>query len=194
MRGARSIIQHLGDPHGVLVLDEPCFVKKGRHSAGVARQYTGTVGNVENCHIGVFLSYAGPLGHALLDRELYLPTAWTDDRARCEQAGIPADRPFATKPQLARQLLARAFAAGGPATWVTGDRVYGDDRRLRLWLEAQPQPYVLAVSGQGICRAGMGDNGRSNASWRPCRRTAGPASVPATGRKAPAGMTGAGCP
>jgi SRSO17 transposase len=142
------LIQHLSDPNGVLVLDETGFVKKGRHSAGVARQYTGTVGKVENCQIGVFLGYASPLGHALVDRELYLPKEWTDDRARCRQAGIPADRPFATKPQLARQLLARAFAAGVPAKWVTGDSVYGDDRRLRLWLEAQPQPYVLAVSGK----------------------------------------------
>jgi SRSO17 transposase len=117
------IIQHLGDPHGVLVLDDTGVVKTGRHSAGVARQYTGTVGNVEHCHIGVFLSYAGPLGHTLLDRERYLPKEWTDERARCGQVGIPADRPCATTPQLACQLLARAFAAGVPATWVTGDRV-----------------------------------------------------------------------
>jgi SRSO17 transposase len=96
----------------------------------------------------VFLSYASPLGHALLDRELYLPQEWTDDRERCQQAGIPEDRGFATKPQLARQMLARTFAAGVPATWVTGDSVYGDDRRLRLWLEAQLQAYVLAVSGK----------------------------------------------
>jgi SRSO17 transposase len=142
------VIQHLGDPNGVLVIDETGFVKKGRHSAGVARQYSGTAGKVENCQIGVFLGYASPLGHALLDRELYLPKEWTDDRERCRQAGIPADRPFATKPQLARQLLARAFAAGVPAKWVTGDSVYGDDRRLRLWLEALPQAYVLAVSGK----------------------------------------------
>jgi SRSO17 transposase len=118
-----SIIQHLGDPHGVLALDEEGFVKKWRHSAGVASQYTATVGKVENCQIGVFLSYAGPLDHALLDRELHLPKAWTDARARCGQTGIPADRPFATKPQLARQRLARAFAAGVPAQWVTGDSV-----------------------------------------------------------------------
>jgi SRSO17 transposase len=142
------IIQHLGDPNGVLVLDETGFVKKGRHSAGVARQYTGTVGKVENCQIGVFLGYASPLGHALLDRELYLPHEWTDDRERCQQAGIPGDRGFATKPQLARQLLARAFAAGVPTKWVTGDWVYGNDRQLRRWLEGRPQPYVLAVSGQ----------------------------------------------
>jgi SRSO17 transposase len=141
-------MQHLGDPHGVLVLDETGFVKKGRHSAGVARQYSGTVGKVDNCQIGVFLSYAGPLGYALLDRELYLPQEWTDDRERCRQAGIPDDRRFVTKPQLAQHMLARAFAAGVPAPWVTGDSVYGDKRQLRRWLEAQPQAYVLAVSGK----------------------------------------------
>ena len=143
-----SVIQHLGDPHGVLVLDDTGFVKKGCHSAGVARQYTGTVGKVENCQIGVLLGDAGQLGHALVDRELYVPQEWANDRARCRQAGIPADRPFATKPQRARELLARAFAAGVPATWVTGDSVYGDDRRLRVWLEARPHAYVLAVSGK----------------------------------------------
>jgi SRSO17 transposase len=141
-------MQHLGDPHGVLVLDETGFPKKGRHSAGVARQYSGTVGKVDNCQIGVFLSYASRLGYALLDRELYLPQEWTDDRERCRQAGIPEDRRLATKPQLAQQMLARALAAGVPATWVTGDSVYGDNRPLRRWLEAQPQAYVLAVSGK----------------------------------------------
>jgi SRSO17 transposase len=155
----RYIIQHLGDPNAVLVLDETGFVKKGRHSAGVARQYTGTVGKVENCQIGVFLGYASPLGQALLDRELYLPHEWTADRERCQQAGIPGDRGFATKPQLARQLLARAFAAGVPAKWVTGDSVYGANRRLCVWLEAQPQAYVLAVSGKEY--VGLG--------WHQCR-------------------------
>jgi SRSO17 transposase len=144
----RYVVQHLGDPHGVLVLDETGFPKKGRHSAGVARQYSGTLGKVDNCQIGVFLSYASPLGYALLDRELYLPQEWTDDRERCQQAGIPEDRGFATKPQLARQMLARTFAAGVSATWVTGDSVYGDDRRLRMWLESQRQASVLAVSGK----------------------------------------------
>jgi SRSO17 transposase len=142
------VIQHLGEPHGVLVIDETGFLKKGHRSAGVARQYSGTAGKVENCQIGVFLGYASQLGQALLDRELYLPKAWTDDPVRCQQAGVPEDRRFATKPQLARQMLARAFAAGVPATWVAGDSVYGGDRRLRRWLEAQPQAYVLAVSGQ----------------------------------------------
>jgi SRSO17 transposase len=142
------IRQHLGDPHAVLVIDETGFLKKGDRSAGVARQYSGTAGRIENCQIGVFLAYASRLGHVLLDRELYLPKAWTDDRARCQQAGVPDARGFATKPQLARQMLARAFTAGVPAKWVTGDSVYGDDRRLRMWLESCPQAYVLAVSGK----------------------------------------------
>jgi SRSO17 transposase len=142
------IVQHLGDPEAVLVLDETGFLKKGRHSAGVARQYSGTAGKVENCQIGVFLGYAGQLGHALLDRELSLPQEWTTDRARCRQAGIPDERGFATKPQLAQQMLARAVGAGVPAKWVTGDSVYGADRRLRRWLEGQPQASVLAVSGK----------------------------------------------
>jgi SRSO17 transposase len=129
------VVQHLEDPEAVLVIDETGFLKKGRHSAGVARQYSGTAGRIENCQIGVFVGYASRLGHALLDRELYLPKEWADDPARCRRAGIPEDRRFATKPQLAQQMLPRTLAAGVPARWVTGDSVYGDDRRLRMWLE-----------------------------------------------------------
>jgi SRSO17 transposase len=142
------VIEHLGAVNAVLVIDETGFLKKGRHSAGVARQYSGTAGRIENCQIGVFVAYASHHGQVLLDRELYLPKEWTDAPVRCRQAGIPEDRRFATKPQLAQQMLARAFAAGVPATWVTGDSVYGDDRRLRMWLESCPQAYVLAVSGK----------------------------------------------
>jgi SRSO17 transposase len=142
------IVQHLGDADAVLVIDETGFLKKGRHSAGVARQYSGTAGRIENCQIGVFLAYASRHGHTLLDRELYVPAEWTTDRARCRQAGIPDERRFATKPQLTQALLQRALAAGVPARWVSGDSVYGDDRRLRMWLEGQPQAYVLAVSGK----------------------------------------------
>jgi SRSO17 transposase len=142
------VLEHLGDPHGVLVIDETGFLKKGRHSAGVARQYSGTAGRVDNCQIGVFLAYASARGHALLDRELYLPKEWTQDCARCAQAGIPAARLFATKPALAQRMLEQAFQAGVAAPWVTGDSVYGDDRRLRMWLEAQERAYVLAVSGK----------------------------------------------
>jgi SRSO17 transposase len=138
----------LWDSEAVLVIDETGFLKKGRHSAGVARQYSGTAGRIENCQIGVCVAYASRLGHVLLDRDLYVPQEWTNDRERCRRASIPEDHRFATKPQLARQMLARAFAASVPAQWVTGDSVYGDDRRLRMWLEAQPQAYVVAVSGK----------------------------------------------
>jgi SRSO17 transposase len=144
----RYVIQHLGDPEAVLVIDETGFLKKGRYSAGVARQYSGTAGRIENCQIGVFLAYASRHGYTLLDRELYLPEAWTNDRVRCQQAGTPAARRFATKPALAQQMLQRTLAAGVPAQWVTGDSVYGDDRRLRMWLESCPQAYVLTVSGK----------------------------------------------
>ena len=121
----------------------------------MARQYSGTAGRVENCQIGVFLTYASAQGHALLDRELYLPQAWTNDEARCIRAGIPPERTFATKPQLAKQMLARAFDAAVPAAWVAGDRVDGDHRPLREWLEERTQAYVLTVSGKEyVWRAG----------------------------------------
>src|ERR1041385_8480458 len=107
-----DVIEALGDRDGVLVLDETGFLKKGQQSVGVARQYSGTAGRVENCQIGVFLAYASVHGHALLDRALYLPKVWTDDRARCAHAGVPAEQRFATQPQLARHMLQRAFDAG----------------------------------------------------------------------------------
>jgi SRSO17 transposase len=142
------VVEHLGDEQAILVVDETGIVKKGTASAGVTKQYTGSVGKVENAQVGVFLAYASPTGVAFLDRALYLPEEWTNDPARCQQAGIPATVGFATKPQLAQVMLERAQAAGVPAAWVTADSVYGDDRRLRIWLEAHEQAYVLAVSGK----------------------------------------------
>lgn len=142
------VIDHLGDAEAILVADETGFLKKGRHSVGVARQYSGTAGRVENCQIGVFLAYVSRHGHTLMDRELYLPREWVEDPERCAQVSVPPERGFATKPALARQMLERALAAGVPAAWVTGDSIYGDDRRLRLWLEVQEQAYALAVSGK----------------------------------------------
>ena len=139
------VVEHLGDPAAVVVLDETGFLKKGTKSVGVQRQYSGTAGRIENCQIGVFLSYASAAGHAFLDRELYLPQRWATDAARRDEAGVPATIAFRTKPELARTMLARALAAGVPCGWVTGDEVYGGDRRLRLWLEEQDQPHVLAV-------------------------------------------------
>jgi SRSO17 transposase len=140
------ISDYLASPDAVAVIDESGFLKKGTESAGVARQYSGTAGKVDNCQIGVFLSYASERGHTLMDRELYLPKAWTDDRERCRKAGIPDARAFATKPELARQMLERTFAAGVELAWIAGDSVYGDHRPLRQWLEGRRQAYVLAVS------------------------------------------------
>jgi SRSO17 transposase len=139
------VVVALGDPGAVLILDETGFLKKGPHSAGVARQYTGTAGRIENCQVGVFLAYASRHGTAFLDRALYLPEEWTDDPRRCEKAGIPEGTAFATKARLARAMLQRAFAAGVPAAWVTGDEVYGSDGGLRRWLEGERRPYALAV-------------------------------------------------
>jgi SRSO17 transposase len=145
------VVEELGDPEAVLVLDETGFLKKGTKSAGVARQYTGTAGRIENAQVGVFLAYTSRHGTAFLDRALYLPKEWTDDPKRCEQAGIPGGTDFATKPRLARQLLERAFQAGVPVAWVTGDEVYGGDGALRRWLEQEGRPYVLAVrSNQAV--------------------------------------------
>ena len=142
------ITDYLAEPDAVGVLDETGFLKKGTHSAGVARQYSGTAGRIENCQVGVFLAYATSRGQTLLDRELYLPAEWTTDRLRCQAAGIPEQRPFATKPALALQMLERTRTAGVSLAWVTGDCVYGDARTLRGWLEKQMQAYVLAVSGK----------------------------------------------
>jgi SRSO17 transposase len=148
------VVEALGDSDAVLVLDETGFLKKGTKSAGVARQYTGTAGRIENAQVGVFLAYASRHGTAFLDRALYLPREWADDPGRCLAAGIPEGTAFATKPGLARAMLERAFAAGVPAAWVTGDEVYGGDGRLRRWLEGERRPYVLAVRANQYVWAG----------------------------------------
>ncbi|MGS2641786.1 IS701 family transposase [Streptosporangium sp. LJ11] len=142
----RSVVEVLGDAHGgVLVVDETGFLKKGVRSAGVARQYSGTAGRIDSCQIGVFLAYASTRGRALIDRELYLPREWADDRPRCRQAGIGDEVAFATKPALARTMIERAVAAGVPFGWVTADEVYGCDSKFRLWLEHAGIAYVVAV-------------------------------------------------
>ncbi len=140
------ILTHLSDPEAVLVVDETGFVKKGRASAGVAAQYSGTVGKIATSQIGVFLAYANRHGAVLLDRELYLHADWEKDSERCKEADVPEERRTTIpKPMLARQMLERAFAHGVKAAWVTGDTVYGGDTKLRSWLEDRLQPYVLAV-------------------------------------------------
>ena len=136
----------LASPNAVLVIDETGFLKKGRKSVGVQRQYSGTAGRIENCQVGVFLSYASSRGHALLDRELYLPKSWTDDQKRCQEAHVPKAVTFATKPELARRMLARTLDSGLPVAWVTGDTVYGSAQLLRADLEARKLAYALAVA------------------------------------------------
>jgi SRSO17 transposase len=146
------VTEHLGDPRGVLIVDETGFLKKGTKSAGVQRQYSGTAGRIENCQIGVLLAFAGPKGRAFLDRELYLPQEWADDRARRREAKVPESVRFATKPALALRMLERALDGGVEAAWVTADEVYGCDGKLRQALEKRRQPYVLAVrSDQAVC-------------------------------------------
>jgi len=141
-----TVVEVLADAErGVLIADETGFVKKGTKSAGVARQYSGTAGRIENSQIGVFLAYASARGRALIDRELYLPKEWIADRDRCSAAGIPDGVGFATKPELAQLMLERALAASIPFAWFTADEAYGQVGRLRLWLEEHDIAHVLAV-------------------------------------------------
>jgi SRSO17 transposase len=139
------VIEQLGEDDGVLIIDETGFPKKGNHSCGVAGQYTGAAGRCENAQVGVFLAYATAQGTAFLDRALYLPRAWTSDRARCAAAGVPATVRFATKVALATQVLVRAFAAGVPARWVVADCLYGRVHHFRRLLERQGLAYVVGV-------------------------------------------------
>jgi len=144
---SRYVVRHLGDPAAVLAVDETGFLKKGKMSAGVARQYTGTAGRVENCQVGVFLAYAAPDGsRALTGRELYLPEKRASDRDRCRAAGIGDEVAFATKPALAEKMIGRAVAAGVPFSWVAGDEVYGGNPGLREYLEGAGLGYVMAVA------------------------------------------------
>ena len=158
------VVEHLGDPGAVLVVDETGFLKKGTTSVGVQRQYSGTAGKVDNCQLGVFLAYASRKGRAFIDRELYLPRSWTDDPARCRAARVPEQVGFRTKPQLARVMLERALDAGVSAAWVTADEVYGGDPALRRWLEDRGLSYVLAVKGTEPLRTATQGSGRATAS------------------------------
>ena len=145
-------IEALGDPDGVLVVDETGFLKKGVHSVGVGRQYSGTAGRIENCQIGVFASYASRWGHALVDRQLYLPKAWANDPERRAKAHVPENVAFATKPAIACEMVARLLDEGAPCAFVLADAVYGSDHRFRRMLEDRGQPYVLAVRSNHTLR------------------------------------------
>src|SRR5512142_2583393 len=135
----------LAEPDAVLVIDETGFLKQGKASCGVARQYTGSAGKITNCQIGVFAAYVSAKGHALIDRRLYLPQAWTDDPARMAAAHVPPGTTFATKPQLARAMIERAIAAGVPFRWVAADSIYGVGE-IEMALRRAGKGYVLGVS------------------------------------------------
>lgn len=140
-----QMVERLGYAPGIGVIDESGFVKKGRCSAGVKRQYCGRVGKIENCQVGVYLGYVAPQGHALLDRELYLPQEWCEDAVRRARAKIPETVTFATKPALAQRLLERAWAEGIPLQWVVGDSTYGNAPTLRAAIAAAGRYYVLEM-------------------------------------------------
>jgi SRSO17 transposase len=149
------VVEHLADDESSLVVDETGFIKKGEKSVGVKRQYTGTLGKRENCQVGVFLAYASSRGQAFIDRELYLPEEWALDKERRERAGVPEEVGMRTKPELAKEMLKRALDAGVKAGWVVADSVYGDSRRLGMFLEDREQPYVLALSGKAHVWSGF---------------------------------------
>lgn len=140
------VLEHLGREAATVVIDETSFPKRGKKSAGVGPHYCGTTGQVENCQVGVFLSYVTSQGHSLIDRELYLPADWINDRERCQEAGIPESVRFQTKPELAVQMIERLWRAQVPIVWVVADTVYGGILDLRTWLEAHEYSYVLAVA------------------------------------------------
>src|SRR3954467_4061969 len=194
-------VERLGAEDAVLVVDESGFVKKGRHSAGVARQYCGTVGKVENCQVGVFLAYGSRRGHALIDRRLYLPEAWAGDAGRRRAAKVPEDVPFLTKPAIARAMIARALDAGVPCEWVLGDEVYGPAREWWVMLGGRGKPYLLTIRGNDKLWSELDGRVGQHApealaralptrAWRGPRARAG---APGRGPRASACSTGRGC-
>lgn len=167
------VTEHLGDADGMLVVDETGDLKKGVCTVGVQRQYTGTAGRIENAQVAVYLTYAGARGHAMIDRELYLPRSWSSDPDRLDRAGVPDNIEFVTKPALAAGMLSRALNAGVAARWVAGDEVYGADPVLRAELEARRVGYVLAIgcdrripTAAGLLRADEITAGLPKRAWQ----------------------------
>ena len=177
------IADRFGGPDAVLVVDETGDLKKGTHTVGVQRQYTGTAGRIENSQVGVFLGYAGAGGHTLIDRRVYLPASWTDDRDRCQAAGVPDEIGFATRSQLAADMITAALDAGVPAGWAAADEAYGNSAAFRAHLRVHRLGYVLAVSrshlvpldgGKARVRADRVAAGLPDTAWQ--RRSAGAGS------------------
>jgi SRSO17 transposase len=182
----------LGDTGGVLIADETGFLKSGQHSAGVQRQYTGTAGKITNCQVGVFLAYAVPARgtRVLIDRELYVPESWTSDPGRRVRAGIGQDTKFATKPELARQMIERVTGLGLPFSWFTADEVYGDNGPLRRWLEQNTVAYLVAVLCDHRVAIGAGRVIRADQLARRSRPAAGSGCRAGRGPRANGCMTG----
>jgi hypothetical protein len=185
------LVEHLADPEAVLVVDETGDLKKGSHTVGVQRQYTGTAGKVDNAQVAVYLAYATGAGHGMIDRELDLPQGWIDDPGRCRAAGVPDQVGFATKPELARQMLDRALEAGVPAGWVTADEVYGGDRRCAAGWRPASCPMCWRSSAPSRCRRHRGRRRRRRGWPSASRQRAGCASAPGRAPRAAAGTPGA---
>ena len=162
-------LETLGDDDAVLIIDETGFLKQGKASCGVARQYTGSAGKITNCQIGVFASYVSRHGHAFIDRALYLPREWTDEPARLKAAHVPSDVSFATKPKIARRMIARAIAAKVPFSFVAADSVYGTGE-IETLLRKAGKGYVLGVASNHVFH-----------SWGKQQPVAGSASTIAQG-------------
>ena len=185
------VVEQLGEPDGVLIADDTGFLKKGTRSAGVQRQYSGTAGRTENCQVGVFLAYASRFGHAMIDRELYVPRSWAEDPERCRAAGIPEEAEFTTKPRQAQAMIARAVAAGVPFAWFTADEAYGQAKWLQAWLEDQDIWYVVAIRCSDTLTTAEGER-RADDLIAASRRGPGRRSRPGRGRTARASTTGPG--
>ena len=145
-------LETLADEEAVLIIDETGFLKQGKASCGVSRQYTGSAGKITNCQIGVFASYVSRHGHAFIDRALYLPREWTDDAERLKAAHVPDKVSFATKPQIARRMIARAIAAEVPFSFVAADSVYGTGE-IETMLRKAGKGYVLGVASNHVFRS-----------------------------------------
>jgi SRSO17 transposase len=139
------VVEHLADEEAVLVLDETGFLKQGKASCGVSRQYTGSAGKITNCQIGVFAAYVSCHGHAFIDRALYLPKSWTSDPARMAAAHVPEGTGFATKPAMALTMIERALATDVPFGWVAADSVYGVGD-IEMALRRTCKGYVLGIN------------------------------------------------
>ena len=183
------VVDHLGDPDAVLVVDETGDLKKGTATVGVQRQYSGTAGRIENSQVAVYLAYAAPAGHTLIDRRLYLPQPWCEDSTRRQTAGVPDDVKFATKPALAAEMITTAVDGGVPAGWVGGDEVYGADPELRAAIAAHGLGYVLGIGSNRTVTTAAGRQ-RVDALAHALPRRPGSAAPPEPAPRDSAGIPG----